>query len=151
MGSAATIDQRGLSRDAAPDLGGTELQPVADLPLIWLVDADGDGTGFGLERGFGTDNTIPDAGDPANPRVTGDGAGVTFEFDPTVATDTAWIVEYSVDLGEFNEVYRFAGGSDSVDPSFTFDRTGNRITVSPTSPAQRRGFLRVVTEFLARR
>ena len=113
--TALETDQRLFSRPvdgngdgtATSDIGATELQAGDNLSQIFDVDGDNDGNSFGIEFTLGTDPDIPDAGDPANLRVSINADGdpvLTFGYNPDAVGIAEWIVERSTDLATWQIV-----------------------------------------------
>lgn len=83
-GENPTLDQRGLPREAMPDIGATEFQASSDLlfalSLFWDIDHDGDGNSFSLETALGTDPFKSDLSSARNLQMLPGGGDTTFTF-----------------------------------------------------------------------
>lgn len=149
--------QRGIMQIDDPDIGAVESQDVADLPLLWDQDWDGDGLSYGVERAIGTNPTVADFDNPRRlqpPIVNGE---VTLEFgiSPGAGAESLIIVERSTDPHalQFEEVFRYDTSADTetLAPGIGFEFTPrfapNRIRLTD-STVEPRGFYRLRVDLI---
>ncbi len=140
-------DQRSFPRVGVSDIGAAEYQGGADLARFWKVDADGDGSPYGVEQALGTDPLVADPTNTrrfATPRFNVAGHAVlSFGIAPAVL-GTGWILRRSPDLsgGSFTEIYRTDGVTDTAVPGVTFERSATRVTVTDGNSLAGRAFYR---------
>lgn len=160
-------DQRGFPRNFPPDIGAVEYQGfwsddasiIYDImPLIWKLDADGDGLPYAVERLHGTNPFIPDSTDTANlsaPAMNGEGRPVlTFSVARETSlpnTHAIWKLMRSPDLtpGNFRQIYRYGSFGEVAVPGVTFDHASDpsnsqkeRVTITDATPSQGSAFYR---------
>lgn len=140
-------DQRSFPRVGVSDIGAAEYQGGTDLARFWKVDADGDGSSYGVEQALGTDPLVADPTNTrrfATPRFNVAGHAVlSFGIAPAVL-GTRWILRRSPDLsgGSFTEIYRTDGVTDTAVPGVTFERSATRVTVTDGNSLAGRAFYR---------
>lgn len=122
----STTDRQGGNRNLdIIDLGAFESTGTEDCIAIWNTDLDGDGAPFGVEFSLGTDPDVADFDLQTHFALTytrGAGSPVQLSagVNPLAIGKAVWIIERSIDLQQWNEIYRSEnpGGSTIlfVDP-----------------------------------
>lgn len=149
-GSTASTDLRGFPIVGTPDIGAVEYQGTPDIIRFWNIDADADGSPFGVELALGTDNFTPDPSNPANFRLGADSNGkpqLDFGVGANDLPGTVWIITRSPDLSEdsFQEIFRFDGSTTfpaAPDATVDFRFTEIGFSVTDLMPLPGKAFYR---------
>jgi len=134
-------DQRGKARIVGHtlDVGAVEYQGKDEVTrLLFLIDADGDGSPLGIEQALGTDWQTSDRANSRNLTmpifdVSGQ-ATVRFGIGMGADSATIWILSRSTDLRNFSEIFRFDGTTNSPGAGIQFTNDGSSISVTDTNP-----------------
>lgn len=149
------IDQTGESRikNGTADIGAVEYEAAITLPLMLVVNSDGDGIPFGVKDALGLTPGIANAGSSrllSAPLVQDSGAlQLSFMVNPSPVMPLRIILERASTLNpqDFQEIYRYNPVSLHNEPNGIEEtRDGETILLHDTTPPVNQAFYRLKVE-----